>query len=42
MAIMMRWRWPPESWCGYESTMRCGSGSATSPSACSVRARRAA
>ena len=24
MAIMMRWRWPPENWCGYSSS-RCAS-----------------
>ena len=26
IAIIARWRWPPESWCGYESTRRSGSG----------------
>ena len=30
IAIMIRCRWPPESWCGYDAIMRSGSGSCTS------------
>ncbi len=29
IAIMIRWRCPPESWCGYESYIRGGSGRCT-------------
>ena len=28
MAIMMRWRWPPENWCGYLSSAALGVGDA--------------
>ena len=28
MAIMMRWRWPPENWCGYLSSDGLGVGDA--------------
>ena len=35
IAIMMRWRCPPDSWCGNESYMRAGSGRCT----CSIIAR---
>ena len=30
MAIMMRWRMPPESWCGYSFTRRSALGMCTS------------
>ena len=30
MAIITRWRMPPESWCGYSRTRRSGSGMPTS------------
>ena len=30
IAIITRWRMPPESWCGYSSTRRSGSGICTS------------
>ena len=30
MAIITRWRIPPDSWCGYSPTRRCGSGMPTS------------
>ena len=30
MAIITRWRWPPESWCGYCSSRASGSGICTS------------
>ena len=29
MAIMTRWRMPPDSWCGYSSTRRAGDGMPT-------------
>ena len=32
IAIITRWRMPPESWCGYSRTRRCGSGMPTSVS----------
>ena len=38
-AIEMRWRWPPENWCGY-FTRSCGD-SPTECSSASTRARRA-
>ena len=28
IAIITRWRMPPESWCGYSSTRRSGAGNA--------------
>ncbi|MCY1300010.1 hypothetical protein D9M70_495650 [compost metagenome] len=43
MAIITRWRWPPESWCGYWLSRSSGSGIRTwrnSSSARSVAARR--
>ena len=33
MAIMTRWRMPPDSWCGYSSNRRAGAGMRTRPSA---------
>ena len=39
-AIMMRWRWPPESWWGYTSIRRSGSGRCTRRMICSTRWRR--
>ena len=39
IAIMTRWRIPPESWCGYSSTMRSGVGIPTSVSISTARAR---
>ncbi len=42
IAIMIRWRWPPESWCGYEATIRAGSGRCTSRTMSRIFARRAA
>ena len=38
MAIAMRWRIPPENWCGYEMSARSGSGSRTSSSSSTARA----
>ena len=32
MAIITRWRMPPESWCGYSCALRSGSGMCTSRS----------
>jgi hypothetical protein len=29
MAIVMRWRWPPENWCGKASIRRAASGMPT-------------
>jgi hypothetical protein len=23
IAMTMRWRWPPENWCGYDRVERC-------------------
>ena len=40
MAIMTRWRMPPESWCGYSSTRLAGEGMPTS-SSISIAIRRA-
>ena len=40
MAIMARWRMPPESWCGYSLTRCCGSGMPTSCSISMARAER--
>ncbi len=42
IAIITRCCWPPESWCGYVSSRRLGSGMPTSTSSSSVRARAAA
>ena len=39
MAIMARWRMPPESWCGYSSTRRAGKGMPTWASASMARSR---
>ena len=41
MAIITRWRWPPESWWGYASSRRAASGRPTRPRSSSVRARAA-
>ncbi len=41
MAIMTRWRMPPDIWWGYSSAACSGSGSRTRPRACSA-CRRAA
>ena len=38
MAIITRWRMPPESWCGYSRTRRSGSGMPTSVSISTARA----
>ena len=40
MAIMTRWRWPPDSWCGKARYIAPGSGRPTSPIAATTRARR--
>ena len=40
-AISARWRSPPDSWCGYSSTRRCGSGTRTASSSSMARARAA-
>ena len=40
MAIMIRWRWPPENWCGYFDIAASGSGMPTRR--ISSSARRAA
>ena len=37
MAIITRWRMPPESWCGYSFTRRSGSGMPTSFSISTAR-----
>ena len=42
MAIIARWRMPPENSCGYSSTRRLGSGMPTSPSSSIARSRAAA
>ena len=42
MAIMMRWRCPPESWCGYERKMRSTSGRCTCSMIATARRRRSA
>ena len=39
IAIITRWRMPPESWCGYSSSRRSGAGMRTSRSSSIVRAR---
>ncbi len=39
MAIMARWRMPPESWWGYSSTRRSGTGIPTSLSISTDRSR---
>ena len=39
IAIITRWRWPPESWCGNAPSRRSGSGMPTSCRSSSVRAR---
>ena len=40
IAIITRWRWPPDSWWGYARAVRSGRGRPTSSSASSVRAVR--
>ena len=42
IAIIARWRMPPENSCGYSSTRRAGSGMPTSPSSSIARARACA
>ena len=42
IAIITRWRMPPESWCGYSSTRRAGAGIPTSSSSSIVRSRASA
>ncbi len=42
MAIITRWRMPPENWCGYSPARRRGSGMPTSASASTARSRAAA
>ncbi len=42
MAIMARWRIPPENWWGKSSTRRSGCGIPTSRSRSTARARAAA
>ena len=42
MAIMTRWRMPPESWCGYSSSRVSGEGILTSRSISRARARASA
>ena len=39
-AISARWRRPPDSWCGYSSTRRCGSGTRTASSSSMARGAR--
>ena len=41
MAIMMRWRWPPENWCGYLSSAASRLGDADARAAARARARAA-
>ena len=41
MAIIARWRWPPESWWGYIAPRRSGSGSSTAAMTSCARAARA-
>jgi hypothetical protein len=41
IAIITRWRIPPESWCGYSSMRRSGSGMPTSSSISIARSRAA-
>jgi hypothetical protein len=41
MAIITRWRMPPESWCGYSSTRRSGAGMPTCRSISMARWRAA-
>ena len=41
IAIIARWRWPPESWCGKLSTRRSGSGMPVRRSSSIARARAA-
>ena len=40
IAIITRWRCPPESWCGYVFTRRSGSGSCTERNSSITRSRR--
>ena len=40
MAIITRWRMPPESWCGYSSMRRAGAGMPTSSSSSIVAVAR--
>ena len=42
IAIIARWRWPPESWCGQASTRRSGSGMPVLASSSIARARASA
>ena len=42
IAIITRWRIPPESWCGYSASRRCAAGMRTSSSSSIARARAAA
>ena len=42
IAIITRWRMPPENWCGYWSSRRSGSGMPTSRSSSTARARACA
>jgi hypothetical protein len=37
MAIIARWRMPPEKRCGYSSKLRTGAGNPTSPSSSSAQ-----
>ena len=41
MAIITRWRMPPENWCGYWSSRRSAAGMPTMFISSSARARRA-
>ncbi len=41
MAIIARWRMPPESWCGYSRARRSGSGIRTSRSISTALSRAA-
>ena len=36
MAIITRWRKPPDSWCGYSANLRLGSGIPTDVSSASA------
>jgi len=42
MAIITRWRMPPESWCGYSRTRRAGSAMPTRASISAARASASA
>ena len=42
IAIITRWRMPPESWCGYSSWRRDGSAMPTWSRACTARSRASA